>query len=184
MAKAALQKEWYDIVAPDLFGNDTVAETPAGEEEEVDGRRVKVDLQDLMPSSDKYYMDVFLKVDDVEGDRAKTRIDGHTVSKEYVSKMVSRRSNRIDAVTDAETSDGSTVRVKMVGVTIKKTSSSKVNAARKRLKEAVEEEAGKAGLDDFMESIFSGGLQKRLEDAAQKIYPLREVEVRKTEVRP
>ncbi|MFB6216868.1 MAG: hypothetical protein ABEJ72_07875 [Candidatus Aenigmatarchaeota archaeon] len=33
-----------------------------------------------------------------------------------------------------------------------------------------------------MDAIFSGELQSEVEDAAQEIYPLREVEVRKTEV--
>ncbi|MDY6769851.1 MAG: 40S ribosomal protein S3a/S1 [Candidatus Nanohaloarchaea archaeon] len=182
MAKAALQKDWYEIVAPELFGGDTVADTPADEPGSVAGRTVKMGLQELRPDTDRYYMDVFLEVEDVDGSRAKTSVAGHDISSEYISKMVSRRSDRIDAVEDVETADGEQVRVKLVGATIRKTSSSQVNAVRKRLKEVAADAAAESDLDAFMDSIFSGELQAELEDAASEIYPLREVEVRKTEV--
>ncbi len=182
MAKAALQKDWYEIVAPDLFGGDIVADTPAEEPEMVEGRTVKVGLQELRPDTGRYYMDVFLRVDAVDGNRAKTSIAGHDISSEYISKMVSRRSDRVDAVVDVETSDGENVRVKIVGATIRKTSSSQVGEVRKRMEDAATEQAEQNSLDDFMDMIFSGELQSKLEDAAQDIYPLREVEVRKTEV--
>lgn len=182
MAKTALQKEWYEIVAPDLFGGETVAETPAEEAELLGDRTVKVNLQDLMPSADKYYIDVFLQVTDVEGSKAQTRIAGHTVASEHVSRMVSRRSNRVDAVTDVTTSDGETVRVKVVGTTIRKTNSSRVKSVRERINEVVADRAEDATLDAFMESVFTGDLQGAVREEARKIYPLRDVEIRKTEV--
>lgn len=182
MAKAALQKDWYEIIAPDVFGGDVVADTPADEPENVEGRTVKVGLQELRPDTSRYYMDVFLRVDSVDGSRAKTSIAGHDISSEYISKMVSRRSDRVDAVTDVETADEEQVRVKIVGATIRKTSSSQVSEVRKRMEAVAEEQAEQNSLDDYMDMIFSGELQSRLEDAAQDIYPLREVEVRKTEV--
>ncbi|MCJ7478971.1 MAG: 40S ribosomal protein S3a/S1 [Candidatus Nanohaloarchaeota archaeon QJJ-7] len=182
MAKAALQKDWYELVAPELFGREVVAETPAEEPEKVEGRNVKVDLEELLPDTDRYYMDVFLRVEDVEGSKAKTSIAGHDVSSEYISRMVSRRSDRIDAVEDVETKDGKNIRVKVVGVTIRKTSSSRVNAVRKRMREAIQEEAEGKDVEEFMDSIFEGRLQQKLRDVSQDIYPLRDVEVRKTEV--
>lgn len=182
MAKAALQKDWFELVAPDIFGGDVVAETPAAEPEMVAGRTVRVGLQELRPDTRNYYMDVVLKVQDVEGSRAQTGIAGHEVSSDYISKMVSRGSTRLDAVVDVETEDGE-IRVKVVGVTIKKTSSSRVNAVRKRIEETLEEEAEGERIQDVMDAIFEGELQERLDDAAQEIYPLRDVEIRKTEVR-
>lgn len=182
MAKTALQKEWYEIVSPSLFGKETVAETPAEDGELVTGRTVKVNLQDLMPSSDKYYMDVYLQVTDVEGSKAQTRIAGHVVASEHISRMVSRRSNRIDAVVDAETADGETVRVKVVGTTIRKTNSSRAKSVRKTIKDVVEDAAAEQDLDSFMETIFTGSLQDDIREEARLIYPMRDIEVRKTEV--
>lgn len=182
MAKAVLQKNWYELVAPEIFDNEVVADTPAEEADMVLGRRVKVNLKDLMPSSNKYYMDVYLQVEDVEGDKAHTALAGHDTSKEYVSKMISRRSNRLDFVDDVTTDDGTTVRVKVVATTIRKTNSAKVSKVRQKIGEIIKDRADKQSFDSFMESIFQDELQQELKDATKEIYPLRDLEVRKTEV--
>jgi ribosomal protein S3AE len=74
MAKAVLQKNWYEVQAPDIFDEDTVTETPAEKDSQVVGRTVKEGLNDLLEQSDKYYADVTLKVTEVEGNKAFTRI--------------------------------------------------------------------------------------------------------------
>lgn len=183
MAKAVLRKDWYEITAPELFGGETISETPAEEQEMVQGRTVKVGLKDLMPSSDKYFMDVFLQVEEVEGDTARTQLVGHTTSREYISKMVSRGSNRIDTVVDVQTADGRTVRVKTIGVTIRKTNSAKVTHVRDRIEETIRTFAEDRSYDDLMESIFADEVQREVRDACQDIYPLRSFEIRRTELR-
>lgn len=183
MAKAVLRKDWYEITAPEMFGGETISETPAEEEEMVLGRTVKVGLKDLMPSSDKYFMDIYLQVEDVEGDTARTRLVGHTTSREYISKMVGRGSNRIDAVTDARTADGETVRVKTIGVTIRKTNSATVKHVRDRIEETIQGFASDRSYEDLMQAIFKGDIQHQVREACQEIYPLRSLEVRRTELR-
>lgn len=182
MAKTVMQKTWYEIVAPGVFGNEAVAETPAEEPESVLGRTIKLGLQDVMPSSDKYYMDIYLQVIDVEGNTAQTKVVGHNVSKEYISKMIGRRSNRIDIVEDVETADGETVRVKVVATTIRKTNSSKLRGVRQTVTGIVTEAAADHKLESFMEQIFTGTLQDRIVDQAGDIYPLRDLEIRRTDV--
>jgi small subunit ribosomal protein S3Ae len=182
MAKSVLRKTWFEIVAPDIFDNETVADTPAEEADMVVGRQVKVDLKDLMPTSDKYYMDVYLQVTDVEGEKAQTRLAGHSTSSEYISKMISRRSNRLDYVDDIDMADGSTVRVKVVGTTIRKTQSAQISRLRKRIGELLDEVGDEYTVDEFMEAVFQDEIQQHITDEAKKIYPLRDLEIRKTEV--
>lgn len=182
MAKAVMRKDWYEVVAPELFGNDVVAQTPAEEPELLDGRTVKVNLKDLMPTSSKYYMDIYLQVTDVDGSKAKTRVAGHDTSREYISKMVGRRSNRLDYVGDVTTKDDVNVRVKIVATTIRKTKSAKISRLRKRIGDLVEDEAADRSFDDLMEAIFQDELQQELKEDVKEIYPLRDLEIRKTEV--
>lgn len=170
------------MVAPAIFDNETVADTPAEDASLVEGRRVKVNLKELMPTSSKYYMDVYLQVTDVEGKKAHTQLVGHDTASEYVSKMVGRRSNRLDYVGDVQTNDGETVRVKVVATTIRKTKSAKISRLRKRIGEVIEEDAANKSFDQFMESIFQDDLQQKVKSAAKEIYPLRDLEIRKTEL--
>jgi small subunit ribosomal protein S3Ae len=181
MAKSVIQKDWYELVAPDIFDNEVVAETPADKERKVDNRTVKVNLKDVMPASDKYYMDVYLQVKNIDGKKAKTELVGHDTSKEYISKMVRRHTDRIDHVVDVETKDDQRVRVKLVGTTIKNTHSSAKTDIRKRMEEIVEDHASKKDFDDFMRDIFQNEIQNEINEECKKIYPLRTIEFRKTE---
>jgi small subunit ribosomal protein S3Ae len=183
MAKAVLQKNWFTIQAPDIFDKDEVSETPAEKSSQVEGRTIKEGLNELLDESSKYYMDVTLKVTDVEGNKAFTEIQGADCSSEYVSRMVSKRSDRFDMVHDVETEDGREVRVKIVGSTLRKTSSSTLSAVRKELQNILDEKADSQMYNELMENIFTDNIQEEMRDKAEGIYPFRDLEIRKTELR-
>jgi len=183
MAKAVIQKNWYEIQTPEIFDEDVVTETPAEKDSQVVNRRVKESLTELMDDTSKYYVDVELKVTEVEGNKAFTEIDGMECSKEFVSRMVRKRSNRFDYVEDFTTKDDREVRIKFVGATLKKTSKKKLNEARNRIQEITEEKTSEQTYEELMENIFQDNLQAELRDAVDEIYPFRELEVRKTELR-
>ncbi len=183
MAKAVLQKNWYEIQAPDIFDVDIVTETPAEKESQVIGRTIKEGLNDLLESSDKYYADVTLRVTDVEGNKAFTEIDSMECSSQFVSRMIRSDTDRFDMVRDFETKDGKTVRVKVVGATLRKASNKAMKAVRREIEEVVEENASQQTYEEFMENIFMDNVQKEFRERAEKIYPFRELEIRKTELR-
>lgn len=182
MAKAVIQKNWYEIQVPDIFDVDSITETPAEKDEQVIGRTASANLTDLMDDSSKYYVDVSFKVTEVEGNKAFTEIDGMECSSEYVSRMIRKRSKRLDLVEDYETADGRTVRIKVVGATVKKTSTKTLQDARQEISDIIEERASEQEYNELMENIFMDNLQEEFRDAANKIYPFRDLEVRKTEL--
>lgn len=182
MAKAVIQKNWYELQAPDIFSVDVVAETPAEKDSQVIGRTVKESLTEIMDDASKYYVDVEFRVNEVEGNKAFTEINGMECSSEFVSRMVRKRSDRLDLVEDFETSDGRKVRVKVVGATVKKASGKTLKDARRTIKEVIEENASEQSYNEFMENIFLDNLQNEIRDRTNKIYPFRELEVRKTEL--
>ncbi|MFB6245524.1 MAG: hypothetical protein ABEJ03_04225 [Candidatus Nanohaloarchaea archaeon] len=182
MPKAVIQKNWYEIQAPDVLDIDTVTETPAEKDSQVVGRRIREGLEDLVDSTDKYYVDVSMKVTDVEGNKAFSEIDGMECSKEFVSRMIRSESDRFDLVHNTETADDRKVRIKLVGATVRNTSSNTLSDVRNRLEELIEEEASAATYSDLMEMIFEDRLQQELRDAAEEIYPFKQLEVRKTEL--
>lgn len=183
MAKAVLQKNWFTIQAPDIFDKDEVSETPAEKSSQVQGRTIKEGLNELLDESSKYYMDVTLKVTDVEGNKAFTEIQGAKCSSEYVSRMISKRSDRFDMVHDVETEDNRQVRIKIVGSTLRKTSSSTLSAVREELESILDEKADSQMYNELMENIFTDNIQEEMRDKAEKIYPFRDLEIRKTELR-
>ncbi len=182
MAKSVAQKDWYEIIAPDMFDKSKITETPSDRKEKIEKRTIKVGLKDLVPTSNKYYMDVFLQVKEIEGKKAHTELVGLSTSKEYVSKLVRRRSDRIDQVMNVKTKDGKKVKVKIMAVTINNTTTSTKKSIRKKIKEIVEEKASKNDYADFMNAVFQDEIQRELKDVCKKIYPLKKIEFRKTEL--
>ena len=182
MAKAVLQKNWYELQAPSILDEDVVGETPAEKESQVYGRTIKESLNDLMDNTEKYYADVTLKVTDVEGNKAFTEITEMSVSSEYVSRMIREGSDRFDHVVDVKTSDDRQLRVKIVGATLRRTSSKKLTAVRNMIKETLEEKASEQTYEELIENIFTDNIQEQFRDEADKIYPFRQLEIRKTEL--
>lgn len=182
MAKAVIQKNWYELQAPEIFSVDELSETPADKDSKVIGRTVKEDLTELMDGTDKYYVDVSLRVTDVEGNKAFTEIYGMECSKEHVSRMIRKRSDRMDFVHDTTTKDDRDVRIKLIGATVNNTSSKTLSDVRNKLADLIDEEANEMEYNELMKTIFEDRLQKELRDAANTICPFRELEVRKTEL--
>lgn len=182
MAKAVIQKNWYEIQAPEFFTKDEVGETPAEEDQQVIGRTIREDLTELLEGSDKYYMDVELKVTEVEGNKAFTEVKGMECSNEFVSRMIRKRSDRMDLVHDTVTEDDREVRVKVVGATVSNTSSKTLKAARQELQDVIDDYASGNTYHELMEAVFTDELQQEMRDAANGIYPFRDLEVRKTEL--
>lgn len=183
MAKAVIQKNWYEIQVPDIFDAEEITETPAEKDSQVIGRTVKENLTELMEDSGKYYVDVSFKVTEVEGNKAFTEIDGMECSSEYVSRMIRKRSKRLDLVEDFETDDEREVRIKVVGATVKKTSTNTLKDARKVIKEILEEKSSEQTYNELMENIFVDNIQEELREEVNKIYPFRDLEIRKTELK-
>lgn len=179
--KSVIRKDWYDIIAPDIFGGKKVSETPADEPDKVEGRTVKVNLKEMMPDSGKYYIDVFLKVTDVSGKKARTELVGHKCSREYLSRLVRRHSTRIDYIDDLQTKDNKEIRVKLIVTTLGKCKSSVKKEVRKRAGELVQEKVEESDFDDFMQSIFKNKIQRAINDQVKTTYPLKSVEFRKVE---
>ncbi|MFB6213032.1 MAG: hypothetical protein ABEJ07_00485 [Candidatus Nanohaloarchaea archaeon] len=182
MTKAVIQKNWYEITAPEFFSKDEVGETPAEKDSQVIGRTIREDLTDLLEGTSKYYVDVELKVTEVEGNKAFTEVTGMECSKEFVSRMIRKRSDRMDLVYDTLTDDSREVRVKIVGATVSNTSSKTLKAARQELKDVIDENASSMDYHEFMEAVFRDELQEELRDVANDIYPFRDLEIRKTEL--
>jgi len=130
----------------------------------------------------KYYVRVKFKIVDVSGNNLKTEIVGHDILKEHVSRMVRRRSSRIDWVGIYETKDKKKIRVKVIVILPRKVTSSVKTIVRLKVKEYLEQTVPRLDLNTFYSSVVTDKIQVSIKKLCTKIYPVREVEIRKTEI--
>ena len=180
--KKKKQKIWYSLIAPSMFGKKKIGETPADDPEKVLGRTVEVSLQELTGDFAKAHLKVILKVVDIKGLEAHTVFIGHSTTTDYVKRMARRHKSKIDGVFDVTTKDGKRIRVKPSAYTAKRIQTSQKRAIRAVMKQVIETMAQNNTLEDFVKFMLDGEIGKQTYKLAKPIYPVKRVEVHKSEL--
>ncbi len=176
-------KSWYRIVAPEMFDGAVVGETPAAEPEELLGRTASISMQDLTGDFSKVHIKAEFKVNGVRGGECVTRFVGHDMTSDYIRRLTRRRRSKIDSVFDTRTKEGYQVRIKVLSVTDKRINSSIKQSLRKKMKGILDEEVPKSTLSELVSKMIFSSLAKKIKKETKEIYPLKRVEIRKSEVR-
>lgn len=178
----AIKKLWYDILAPKQFGEKKIGESPAAEPKHLIGRTLKVALSELGDEFQKFYLKLVLKVTDVQGTQAKTEIVGLDCMYERIYRMVQRHTRRVDSIQPVKTKDGRKLVVKSVLIIPRRVGTSVKDSVRQKLREVIEREVSALTFEEFINSVISDKLQQSVRAECKKIYPIGQVEIRKSEV--
>jgi len=181
-AESRKTKQWFKVVSPEIFGLAPVGETVANDPERVVGRVVETTLGDLTKNFSKQNTKLRFKIDKVAGDSAYNKFMGHEMTSDYVRSLVKRRTSRIDSVADVTTTDGYRVRVKPSCFTVKRARANQVKSIREISKKIVLERGAGLDLNQLVQEVVLGKLSMDIYKEAKMVYPLRRVEVRKTEI--
>ncbi|AAM06783.1 ribosomal protein S3Ae [Methanosarcina acetivorans C2A] len=154
----------------------------AGDPSLLVGRNVETTVGELTNDMTKNNTKVILRINNVVGDIATTDLMGHELTTDYIRSIVKRQTSRIDANVDVKTKDGYVIRVKPTCFTIKRARSSQMQAIREMMVEIVKKRAAESDFETFMQEAILGRLSAAIYRQAKFIYPLRRVEIRKTEV--
>jgi small subunit ribosomal protein S3Ae len=175
-------KEWYDIIAPPMFGEAKIGETPTLDMHQLSGRMLETTLGDLIDDFSKSHIKLYFQVKGVEGNRAMTRFIGHDMARDYVRSQIRRRATKVDVIFDVTTQDGYKLRVNSMVTSIRRTQSSQIEAIRSGMREVVERRAMERTFDQFVQEVVLGKLSADIYKVVKKICPVKRVEVRKTKV--
>lgn len=175
-------KEWYNIEAPAYLNRAVVGSTMAGDPALLLGRNIETTVGELTNDMTKNNTKVILRINNVVGDVATTDLMGHELTTDYVRSIVKRQTSRIDANIEVRTKDGFVIRVKPTCFTIKRARSSQMMAIREMMVDIVKKRASETDFETFMQEAILGRLSAAIYRQAKFIYPLRRVEIRKTQV--
>ncbi|MDO8728049.1 MAG: 30S ribosomal protein S3ae [Candidatus Methanoperedens sp.] len=175
-------KSWYNLVAPEMFGKANIGETVADVPEKLIGRVIEITLGELTNDLSKQNIKLILKVDSVGGDSAYTKFTGHQLTQDYLRSLIKRSTSNIETNVSVKTKDGYTVRVKPSCYTIKRARANQVKAIRSIMNNVITSRAREMDMEQFVQEIVTGKLSASIYHDVKPIYPLRRVEVRKTEI--
>jgi small subunit ribosomal protein S3Ae len=175
-------KNWYNVLAPPSFDNVTIADTLTDNPESLINRVTGVSLQDLTNDFRKSHITIFFKVSKVEETNAHTQFSGHSLTSDYLRRMIRRRRSKIEGVYDVTTRDGAVLRVKPFATTDKRIQNSQRKVVREAMKKTITDSAKTNTLSEFVKDILDGRVGSDIYKNCKKLYPVKRVEIYKTEV--
>ncbi|MEE8167982.1 MAG: 30S ribosomal protein S3ae [Candidatus Hydrothermarchaeales archaeon] len=172
-------KKWYEILAPEMFDEANIGETIASDPSELKGRVIETTMHDLTGDFSKHHIKLRFQIVDVKGGKAYTKFAGQSLSRDYMRSQIRRKTTRVEGVTDVETNDGQKLRVKTIALAVGRAQTAQERLIRRIMSERVREIARSLSLNHFIREVVLGKVSTEMYRRAQKIYPIKRVEVRK-----
>ncbi len=169
-------------MAPKLFGEVFVAETPATDPKTLLGRTVDVNLADISNQQSRFFVKLQFQVVGVNGKNASTEFAGYSVIREQVARFVRKRSQKVELILPLVTKDGWELQATAVAVLARKTKTEIERSVRHYMATALTAAVKKETIDSLVKSVVTGGLQTAVKQAGNKVYPLKYFELAKIEV--
>jgi len=181
LTKALKGKQWIPVFAPAFFESVQLGEVLASDPSSLVGRTLSASLTDLTGDPGRYYVKLFFRISNVQGNRAETKFFGHDCTMDFISRIVQLRTQRIDTNEVIQLKDGK-VRIKTITVTNRKVSGQLDKLIRKTAADMIREELSKLTIEEFIKKFSSGEVQGNIRDAINKLYPIRAFEIRKSRI--
>lgn len=177
MAKERVQKQkkkkWFNIVAPKLFNELSIGETPSFESESLKGKTVTTSLMNLTRDMKKQNVNVRLKIVEIRDNRALTELDFYEMIPSSIKRMVRRKKNRIDDSFVVLTKDKKKIRVKPMILTRLNTNQPVLSKIRLYTKAYLVSKISELTYGQFAEMIITDRLTRDMKRTLSKIYPVR-----------
>jgi ribosomal protein S3AE len=175
-------KDWYAILAPEMFSGKQIGEVPATDAKTLVGRNLEVSLPELVGQTQKYYIKVKLKATSLEDGKVKTRFNGMDIAKDQMFRIVRKRTRKTQLVNYIVTKDDWRMKVSTIMTLNRRTNSAVGTRVRAGVDSTLKEFASGKPAEEFMKAVFSGDLQHSLKKSFNKVYPIRFSEISKIEV--
>jgi len=178
-------KHWIKVRAPGLFQHVELGETVATEPEQVVGRTIEATLPELSgtPDAGKAHVKLRFQVERLSGDGvAEARFVGHDLTSDYVRRLARRKRSKIDLAVTVQTKDGVKVVLKPVAVGEQRLQTRLRAELRHRIVEILTTQAQQRAAPQFVADMLQGELAKALSHGVKSLYPLKKIEIRRSEV--
>ncbi|HJK17311.1 MAG TPA: 30S ribosomal protein S3ae [Methanocorpusculum sp.] len=175
-------KSWFKVYAPEFLGKQFIGEIVSSDTANLPGRVLSVSLGELIQDYSKQNVKISFKINDVAGDAAYPQFHGHEMTKDFIRAMVKRRASRIDStITIQPLGSVRELQVTITAFTINHARLSQIHEIRAMMVKVVQDYAKEADFETFVSAMVKGELSKKMLEACKPIFPIRKIEVIKSE---
>lgn len=177
-------KQWYTVLAPQIFDGREIAEIISSDEDNMKDRIIRVSLADVtgQPSQSAIFTALKFRVTEVKGKNAHTKLIGHELSASYVLTLSRRNRSLIKVIKDIKTVDEQNVRLKILAISGSELSQNTKKNIHHAIHEEVNKIVGEQNFDQLMQDVVFGRLASKIFNRLKQITAMRRVEIRKSEI--
>ncbi len=177
-------KQWYTVLAPQIFDGREIAEIISSDEDNMKDRIIRVSLADVtgQPSQSAIFTALKFRVTEVKGKNAHTKLIGHELSASYVLTLSRRNRSLIKVIKDIKTVDEQNVRLKILAISGSELSQNTKKNIHHAIHEEVNKIVGEQNFDQLMQDVVLGRLASKIFNRLKQITAMRRVEIRKSEI--
>ena len=175
-------KDWYAILAPEMFGKKPLGEAPTLDMKTVKGRVLDVSLSSLVPKTTRHFVKLKFKIDSTDGKSAFTKFAGIDITRDQMFRMSRKGTKKVEIQTDVSTKDNWKLQLTTITMTNRGVNKEIRTEMRNLIDAWLKDFASKSDIDTVVREITSSGAQKMLKKMCNKIYPVRFNEITKVEV--
>ena len=172
------KKRWFTINSPKLMGEKPIGESYLSDINAAVGRNVTVNLMQLTGDMKSQSSNVKFQITGIQDNKLITKICGYNFSPATIKRFVRRRMTRVDISLMENTKDNVTIRIKPFLLTREKVSRSVEHALRAKLKEELIDFVKQTPYEELFNMIIKHRLQKELKTTLNKIYPVKNIQIR------
>ncbi len=173
-----VKKKWYGIYSSGYYNNIKIGETLLSEPQKMIGKTIKVILMNITNNIRQQHINLFYKVEKIEGEKGIAEWKGYELNSAYVKRYVRRRTTRIDHSFVIKTKDEKLMRVKPLIITRNKISSTLKSEIRKAAIAFLVERLTKMNKDEILGEIINKKITNDLKNELKKYSPIKVVEIR------
>ncbi len=178
------RKRWHRVLAPKMFNEQELGRTPALEAGMLEGRTIAASLMTLTRDMKQAGTTVTFEIDRVQGDTAFTRVKEIEITPSAIKRLVRRQRDRIEDSFIVTTTDNIGVRIKPFAITKNQANNSVGTAIRKAFRAELGRMVSRVTYETLVGDVISRRLQNGLRGILNKIFPLRNCEIRKLTLLP
>lgn len=176
------KKRWVPVIAPKLFNEREIGEMHVEEPRNAIGRKMSVSMTTITGEPQKQNVMAKFLITGAAGEKLQTEIIGYGLNTAATKRMMRRNRSKIEDSIVYTTADGKKTRIKPILITRARAQSGAKIALRKMMKDFLDKTFKATSFEQLMRDIINKKLQKSVQDALKKIFPVATVEVRNIEL--
>ena len=177
-----IKKEWYPILAPKIFQNAVLGETPVYDPQQMIGKSMTKNLMNLTNDVKRQNININFKVVDVQNGKALANVVGYYMVQSSIRRLIRRNIEKIIMSFPCKTSDNKNLQVKPLLITRSATTGSVATKMRKNAQDFLVKYISAISYENLVNDLVNHKLQSSLKKDMNKIYPLRVCEIKSMEI--